>query len=50
VDRVLLALAVGVVMLAVIAIVRKLRSAAVPDYLPQETMTRINTEYSELPQ
>jgi len=50
VDRVLIALAVGVVLLGVIAIVRKLRSGAVPDYLPQDAMTRINTEYSELPQ
>jgi hypothetical protein len=50
VDRALIILAVGVVLLGVIAIVRRLRSGAVPDYLPPEAMTRINTEYSELRQ
>jgi hypothetical protein len=48
--RILLVLAVGVVVLSVIAIVRKLRSAQVSDYLPPEVMMRINTEYSQLPQ
>jgi hypothetical protein len=48
--RILFVLAVGVVVLSVIAIVRKLRSAQVSDYLSPQVMTRINTEYSQLPQ
>jgi hypothetical protein len=46
----LLVLAVGVVVLSVIAIVRKLRSGEVADYLSPQVMTRINSEYSQLPQ
>jgi hypothetical protein len=46
----LLVLAVGVVVLGVIALVRKLRSGEVADHLSPQVMMRINTEYSQLPQ
>ncbi len=49
-DRMLLVLAVGVVVLGVIALVRKLRSGEVADHLSPQVMMRINTEYSQLPQ
>ena len=48
--RMLLVLAVGVVVLGIVALIRRLRSGEVPDYLSPQVMTRINTEYSQLPQ
>jgi hypothetical protein len=50
VTSILLLLAIGVVVLGVIVIVRRLRAGELSDSLSPEVMTRINTEYSELPQ
>ena len=46
----LLVLAGGFAMLLLIAVVRKLRMSQVPDHLSPDVLTRINTEYAELPQ
>jgi hypothetical protein len=46
----LIVLAGGVAVLALVAFVRKVRVSQVPDRLSPEVLTRINTEYAELPQ
>jgi hypothetical protein len=43
-------LAVGLAVLGVISFVRRLHARQVPDYLSPQVLTRINTDYSELPQ
>ena len=46
----LLVLSVGLAVFGVIAFARKLHASHVPDHLSPQVLTRINTEYSELPQ
>ena len=46
----LLAVTVGLAVFGVIAVVRKLHASRVPDYLSPHVLTRINSDYSELPQ
>ena len=46
----LLALAVGVAVLGVISVARRVFGRRVPDILPPDVLMRINHDYSELPQ
>jgi hypothetical protein len=43
-------LATAFAALVIIAFVRKVRAGHAPDHLSPEVLTRINTEYAELPQ
>ena len=46
----LLAVAAGLAIFGVITVARKLHANRVPEYLPPQVLTRINADYSELPQ
>jgi hypothetical protein len=46
----LLVVAVGLAVCGVIAFARKLHAGQVPDHLSPQVLTRINTDYPELPQ
>ena len=48
--QMVLAVAGGFAALVMIAFVRRVRAGHVPDSLSPDVLTRINTEYSELPQ
>ena len=50
VVQTLLVLAVGLAVFGVIAVARKLHASRVPEYLSPQVLTRINADYSELPQ
>jgi hypothetical protein len=43
-------LAGGFTALVMIALIRKMRAVQLPDRLSPDVLTRINTDYSELPQ
>ena len=46
----LLAVAAGLAIFGVITVARKLHASRVPEYLSPQVLTRINADYSELPQ
>jgi len=46
----LLVLAISVAALGLLVFARKLLASAAPDYVPAEALTRIKTDYPELPQ
>jgi hypothetical protein len=43
-------LAAGLAVFGVITFARKLHASQMPDYLSPQVLSRINTDYSELPQ
>jgi hypothetical protein len=47
--QMLLVLTVGLAVFGAIAFTRKLHASRVPDYLSPQVLTRINTDYPDLP-
>jgi hypothetical protein len=43
-------LAVGLAVFGVVTFARRVHASRVPEYLSPQVLTRINTDYSELPQ